>query len=90
VVWYLLSNLLYRRNTLDLSPKGELQRNVLKEPVLVDLGTYINLPSRPKDQMSHVSSKTSTKVGTVFSIFKGSRNNVKGLEQEPFVKKGNR
>jgi hypothetical protein len=76
VVWYLLSNLLYGRTTLDFSPKGEKQRNVLKEPVLVDLGTYINLPSGTKDQTSHVSSKTCAKIGTVSLGFRGSKNNM--------------
>jgi hypothetical protein len=32
VVWNLLSNLLYGRNTSDFSPVGELQRYVLTEP----------------------------------------------------------
>jgi hypothetical protein len=78
VVWYLLSNLLYWRNTSDFSPAGELQRNVLTEPALVDLGTYINLSSGTNNQTSPNLSETCTKIGTASLDIKGKKNRSKG------------
>jgi hypothetical protein len=62
--------------TNTLNPPLDLQRNhVLTEPVLVDLGTYINLPSRTNNQTTSPNlSKTRTKIGTVSSDIKGKNN----------------
>jgi hypothetical protein len=55
----------------------ELQRNVLIEPVLVDLGTYINLHGT-SNQTSPNLVETHTKIGPDSSGFKGEKNISKG------------
>jgi hypothetical protein len=74
VVWYLLSNLLYGRNALDFSPQGELQRNMLTAPVLVDLGMYINLSGTNNQTSPNKSETHTTMIRTASLDIKGKNN----------------
>jgi hypothetical protein len=58
-----------------------LQRNVLTEPVPVDLGMYINLSSGTNDPMSLNLSETRTKIGTASLDIKGKRTDLRGKKK---------